>query len=424
VSSHPVFVTRKFPPSIGGMQTLAAGVWRSMIALEPDATKISHGGSNRDLVWWLPISLVRLAVLIARRKVSFVLIGDALTYTATSGLLRVFGVPHATMIMGLDVTFENPIYQTLVRRSLRRAPQVIAISSATAERARALGVSTDRISVLRLGVNAPDVDAGGRAASSNAVRRHHQFAESDVLILTLGRLVKRKGVRWFVTEVLPALPSQVRYLVVGDGEERGEILAAAERAGVGDRVHLLGCVDDAEREDLLRGADLFIQPNIPVAGDMEGFGLVTIEAAMRGTPVVAAELEGIRDAVVDGRTGILLAPQHQPTWTSRLSQLVVERESLGQLGAVFQIGARELYGEAAMAHALGEQLGFNVCSPLATDAGGQQAEPARPPMSPDPETVEGTEPVELSVVWHSVLWNYLWALSGPGRRPRRDITQN
>jgi phosphatidylinositol alpha-1,6-mannosyltransferase len=362
VTRHPVFVTRKFPPSVGGMETLAAGVWRSVLAVRPDAIKISHGGANRDLVWWLPLSLIRLVVLIARRQVEFVLTGDALMYASATGLLRLFRVPHATMIMGLDVTFESRIYRAVVHPLLRRAPRVIAISSATAQRAREFGVPADRVSILRLGVQAPDVDAEGRTAASIAVRGRHHFAESDVLILTLGRLVQRKGVRWFVTEVLPALPQYVHYLVVGDGEDEAAILAAADRAGVADRVHLLGRVDDADREDLLRGVDLFVQPNIPVPGDMEGFGLVTIEAAMRGTPVVAADLEGIKDAVVDGHTGILLAPQDGQAWVDRLSLLVADRRALVRLGAEFQVVVRKLHGEAAMARALAEQLGLDAVS--------------------------------------------------------------
>lgn len=360
MAQHPVFITRKFPPSVGGMETLAAGVWRSVLAVRPDAIRISHGGANHDLAWWLPLSLIRLTLLIARRKVEFVLTGDAMMYATVSGLLRLCRVPHATMINGLDVTFENRIYRAVVHPLLRRAPRVIANSSATAERARELGVPADRVSILRLGVQAPDVDAEGRVRASISVRRRHHFVESDVLILTLGRLVQRKGVRWFVAEVLPALPQHVCYLVAGEGQEEASILAAADRAGVRERVHMLGRVDDADREDLLRGVDLFVQPNIPVSGDIEGFGLVTIEAAMRGTPVVAADLEGIKDAVIDGRTGILLPPQDRQAWIDRLSQLVAERGALASLGAEFQAVVRELYGEGAMARTLAEHLGLDV----------------------------------------------------------------
>ena len=357
--SHPVLVTRKFPPSIGGMETLAAGVWRSMVEVRPDARLISHGGANRDLVWWLPLALVRLLVLIARQRVELVLTGDALMYAVASPLLRLCRIPHATMIMGLDVTYESRLYRAVVHRQLRRATQVVAISAATAERAREFGVPPDRVSVLRLGVQTPPAGPS-RSEAGAALRARHGLADTDLLLLTLGRLVRRKGVEWFTSEVLPGLPAQVHYLVAGHGDQASAIVAAASAAGVADRVHLLGKVDDADREELMRGADLFVQPNIAVPGDMEGFGLVTIEAAMRGTPVVAAELEGIKDALVDGSTGLLLPPQVASAWTTRLNELVKDRQGLVTLGTGFQTNVLHLYGEAAMGRALADQLGLEV----------------------------------------------------------------
>src|SRR5664279_2301906 len=299
MSRQPVFVTRKFPPSVGGMETLAAGVWRSLLSVRPGAVKISHGGGNRALVWWLPLSLFRLAVLIARGRAEFVLTGDALTYATAKPLLWLCRVPNATMVVGLDITYPNRAYRAIVHPLLRRAPKIIAISGATAERAEEIGVNPARVSVLRLGVHAPQVTAADRKVASAQLRKRLRLAESDIIVLTLGRLVRRKGVRWFCGTVLPELDQNVHYVVAGDGSEATAIRAAAQQAGLADRVHLAGKVSPAEHEELMRGADLFVQPNIAVPGDIEGFGLVTIEAAMRGTPVVAADLEGIQDAVVD-----------------------------------------------------------------------------------------------------------------------------
>ena len=75
-----------------------------------------------------------------------------------------------------------------------------------------------------------------------------------------------------------------------------------------DRVWLLGQVSEDLLHGLYRGADLFVMPNIPVPGDIEGFGVVMIEAGAAGLPVVAADLEGIRDVVTPGRNGALVEP--------------------------------------------------------------------------------------------------------------------
>jgi phosphatidylinositol alpha-1,6-mannosyltransferase len=356
VPAHPIFVTRKFPPSVGGMETLAAGVWRSVAAVRPDAEKISYGGANRGLVWWIPLSLLRLAFRLLLRRVDFVLTGDALMYALASPLLRISRVPNATMIMGLDVTYENPIYRRLVRPALRHAPRVVAISAATADSARTVGVADDRLVVLRLGVQAPELPPGERRRCARLIRDELGLSDSDVVLLALGRLVRRKGVRWFVEAVVPELPDNVHLVVAGDGDEAAAIVEAAATSGVSSRVHLLGRVEDDSRERLMRGADVFVQPNIEVPNDIEGFGLVTVEAAMRGAPVVAANLQGIRDAVVDGGTGILLAPQEAPIWVKQLTELTASPALLDSLGESFRSQAVELYGEAAMGKALIEML--------------------------------------------------------------------
>jgi glycosyltransferase involved in cell wall biosynthesis len=356
MSRHPLFVTRKFPPSVGGMETLAAGVWRSLSGRRPDALLIAHGGSNRQLPCWLLVAAARVLRLLAGRRVAPVLVGDALMYAVLYPLLRLFRVPNGTMVMGLDLTYPNRAYRAVVHRVLRRAPRVIAISAATAEVARSCGVPADRLSVVRLGVAAPTVTAEDRTAAARQLRRRYDLPDDAVVLLTLGRLVQRKGARWFAEQVLPGLPARVVYLVVGDGPEAGPIRAAAVRAGVAGRVRLLGRVDDEARELLMSGAEVFVQPNVPVPGDMEGFGLVAVEAAMRGTPTVASGIEGLRDAVVDGETGILLPAGDPVAWTERLTGLVADPLALADTGARFQARARELYSEERMADALLDQL--------------------------------------------------------------------
>lgn len=351
-----MFVTRKFPPSVGGMETLAAGVWRSVRSVRPDSVKISHGGANRDLIWWVPACVARLTWLSLRRKVEYVLCGDALMYALCAPVLRVFRIPQATMIHGLDVAYESKFYRALVHPPLRSASRVIAVSAATADRTREFGVPADRIMVLRLGVQRPPAGLVGRPEARAAIRRRLSLAGDEVVLLTLGRLIRRKGVRWFTEFVLAELGEHIHYAVAGQGPEEKLIRAAADAAGVSKRLHLLGRVADDVREELLTGADVFLQPNIPVPGDMEGFGLVTVEAAMRGTPVVAADLEGIQDAVVNGRTGILLPPGDVAAWVSGLTSLLDAPQDLPALGARFRAGAEELYSEEGMGRALCAQL--------------------------------------------------------------------
>jgi phosphatidyl-myo-inositol dimannoside synthase len=176
------------------------------------------------------------------------------------------------------------------------------------------------------------------------------------VLVTLGRLVRRKGVAWFVAQVLPHVRRDVVHLVAGAGPAEDRIRRVTRSKGLQDRVRLLGRVSRDDRELLLRGADLFIQPNIHVYGDMEGFGLVNVEAAVRDLPVLAADIEGIPDAVVDGETGWLVTSQDAPRWRRRLDEVLADLDRLGEDGRRFGATARELYSPERFARTLYEML--------------------------------------------------------------------
>ena len=90
---------------------------------------------------------------------------------------------------------------------------------------------------------------------------------------------------------------------------------------------------------------------------MEGFGLVLLEAAMRGTPTIASGIEGILDAVVDGQTGFLVPAEDADAWTERMTSLVSRPSELRSIGAQFERSARALFGEEEMSRELLRLLG-------------------------------------------------------------------
>ena len=152
--------------------------------------------------------------------------------------------------------------------------------------------------------------------------------EDAFLLVSVGRQVKRKGFAWFAEHVMPKLPPNVHYWLAGSGPEHDSIAAAIKRAGVGDRVRLLGLVEEDTLRDLYVRGDLFVMPNVVVPGDMEGFGIVMLEAGACGLPTLAADLEGIRDVITEGENGFF-APTEQPdAWASRVEELAADRERL------------------------------------------------------------------------------------------------
>jgi len=102
----------------------------------------------------------------------------------------------------------------------------------------------------------------------------------------------------------------VLYVVVGDGEDRPDVERALDETHAREKVLLLGKVGEERLADLLRSTDVFVMPNIVVPNDVEGFGIVALEAAASGLPVVAADLQGIKDAIIHGENGVLVEPEN------------------------------------------------------------------------------------------------------------------
>jgi len=131
---------------------------------------------------------------------------------------------------------------------------------------------------------------------------------------------------------VPRLSKDITYIIAGEGKEAAEILSTIHKHNLQDRVYCLGRVSDKEKELLLCTADVFIQPNIQVAGDMEGFGLVVLEAAMHGLVVIASRLEGLKDAICEGQNGLLVDPGNAREYKEIIESVLgnpSERKALG-----------------------------------------------------------------------------------------------
>jgi phosphatidylinositol alpha-1,6-mannosyltransferase len=179
------------------------------------------------------------------------------------------------------------------------------ISRATGEACIARGLDRNKSKVVSLGIRS---DRFALRADRAEARRHLAVPQTDarLILCSVGRLVPRKGVEWFVSQVMPLLPDDVVYLVAGEGPDRARIEAAIAANNLRSRVSLAGSISDAELENLYYGSDLFVMPNVPVANDMEGFGLVMLEAGLCGLPTIASRLEGITDVISEGENGHLV----------------------------------------------------------------------------------------------------------------------
>jgi phosphatidyl-myo-inositol dimannoside synthase len=353
---YVIFVARRFPPSVGGMERFSFELHKALSRVARVKLIALGASSAVHLLWFLPAALIRTAMAIARGKAERVICGDALTWVAVAPAALALGRPSSVLVMGLDLVFPNSLYQRCIRLTLPKATRVAAISTATKQVAESLGVEPGRIAVLNPGIDCEGVEPGERDLKRSELVQMLDLDPTNLILVTVGRLVRRKGVGWFVEQVLPELPPEVVYVVAGEGPMKEEIEAGAIRTGTTQRIHVLGSVDEKTRDVLLTGADVFVMPNISVSGDMEGFGLVAVEAACKGALVLASALEGIRDAVIDGMTGILVDPERPEQYVDHIVALGSDRQQLRKLAEEYQRHSRELYSLERMARDLPQAL--------------------------------------------------------------------
>ena len=209
----------------------------------------------------------------------------------------------------------------------RRAARVIAISSYTA-------------AALREITNVP-IDVIPYAASLPPARPNADADREPVpTVLFVGRLVERKGVTHLVEAVAQLADRRARLVIVGDGPERPRLEARARELGIADRVEFRGRISDADLRTAYQRAGVFVLPAVlDSRGDTEGLGVVLLEAMNYGVPVIASNIGGIVDIVVDQETGLLVPPADAAALASALDSVLRDPARSRRLG---EAGRRRL----------------------------------------------------------------------------------
>jgi len=305
-------VTRKFPPGQGGMERQSFEIC-TRLAQRHAVSLIAAGVVRAGLPMFFARAALRILAGCIRREIALVHVGDGVL-APLALVSRAFGVPTVATVHGLEVVYPS-IFAHAWRRPLRSAcAHVICVSETTRDAAIAAGVARARTTVIGNGVDASQFAASGMPRESET-------------LLFVGRLVRRKGVAWFIEQVFAPLVARrqgLRLIVVGEGPERARIEEIARACDVASRVRLLGTVDAEEKRRWLGRAGICVLPNIHVDGDLEGFGIVALEAAAAGCPVIAADIEGLRDAVVDGRTGVLVPAGNATAWMDAIERCLAD----------------------------------------------------------------------------------------------------
>lgn len=336
-----LIVTRNFPPLLGGMERLNRHLLREL-EREYEVYLIGPSGatehvSNPERVRACPSSPVYAFLACAavqgvrsvrRYRPELIIAGSGVNALPAWVAAQTGGTPWMVYLHGLDLVVDNIAYQRLFLPIIRRADAWLVNSHATARLAVAAGLDASHLHVLHPGVTIP-----ATLPSDEEVRtwREKHGLGSYPLLLSVGRLTRRKGLREFVLHALPAiLAAHPEVLLVVVGEEPlsaltsatvgpGALWEAARQTGTKEHLKILGKLSDEELGLAYRAASVLVFPILDIPGDVEGFGMVAIEAAAHGLLTVAFAVGGVPDAVAEGRSGWLIPPADYPRMSATIN---------------------------------------------------------------------------------------------------------
>ena len=226
-------------------------------------------------------------------------------------IARALGKPVVLTARGSDTSQlpQQPFAGAMIRDALRRADAVIAVSAGLRDGLLELGVASEKVTVLRNGV---DTDQFKPPVEREALRARLRL--SGPTLLSVGLLIDRKR-HHLTIEALRDLPDH-RLLILGEGPERAALEGLAARLGVADRLRMPGARPHAELPDWYGAADAMV-----LASEREGWANVLLEAMACGTPVVTTPAWGAREAVSAPAAGVVVSEASPAALAAGVRQL-------------------------------------------------------------------------------------------------------
>jgi len=331
--------TLEYPPFHGGV----ANYYGSLVKFWPEAGNIfvlnNNDGrliNNQPLLKWLPAYFI-LCRKIKQEKIDHILVGQILPLGTVALIYSwLYKTKYSVFLHGMDLTYalKRPRKTWLAGKILAHADKIICANSYTAEMARqAFPGVKQKIVVVNPGIE----NNFTRDEQSMRQLKEKNNLTDKIILLSVGRLVKRKGFDK-VIEAMPEILKQVTnlvYMIIGEGSEIKNWKLKIENFGLEKQVKIINQVTDQERDNWYNAGDIFIMPSRNIGGDFEGFGIVYLEANLAGKPVIAGRSGGVEDAVIDGLNGLLVDPEDTGQIARAIVKLALDaglRQKLGEQG--------------------------------------------------------------------------------------------
>jgi len=325
-----ILLTLEYPPFKGGV----ANYYGHLVKHWPGKEGIEV--LNQSKGHWL-LAIFSLRKILAKNPGAYVLVGQVLplgTVAWLEYLIKPFD--YGVFLHGMDFAYamKSGRKKWLARQIFIKAKKIICANSYVAKLVTDWQPDfQDKIIIINPGIDDSSVQ---RLENTTPLLQEKYHTKDKVTLLSLGRLVKRKGVDKTIQALATldeATRAKICYLVVGTGEADYYLkeIAAEEKV----ETIFVGEVSDLEKWSFLDLCDIFIMPSRAESGDFEGFGIVYLEANLYGKPVIAGRSGGVGDAVINKENGLLVDPENVLEIATAIKILVdnpSERMRIGKNG--------------------------------------------------------------------------------------------
>lgn len=338
-----LFISHKYPPATGGMEKFSYELINGMTK-HAKVYKLVYEGNEPRWKWFFELRKRTRILLAEHPQIAIIHLNDGLMISFARWLKKETRIPVVATLHGLDVVFPLPLYQRRIIPGFNKLDGIAGVSKATLAAAEERGIEKNKLIVINNGVDQKLSEQDTHVLSKEELFLKYGIDPKSRIISGLGRAVKRKGYSWFVEKVLPSLPKDMIFVMCGPISDYGahwwhQLLPTAwvNRLALmmghptdepalkvlskqySGRFIRTGHMPMSDILQILKSSEAFVMPNIKVEGDMEGFGLVALEAILAGTVVFAAGHEGITDAIHDQLNGFLLPSGDEQQWVARLN---------------------------------------------------------------------------------------------------------
>ncbi len=333
--------TEEYPPEIGGIQSYLSQLWEKLpsnFSFVVAKQQKEDGEWDREQKYkivrtktrgltfprWRP-AYIALTKAIKSFQPEVLVCGKALFEgRAALKAKRKFGIPYVviTHAMEINTWLNNWKTKRDLLAVLNNAERILVVNQKIKELLLGVGIPEKKFVKMYPGVD--DFFAEGSVAVKKS---------NGKTIITVCRLVSRKGIDIVIRslpQVLKNVPD-LSYVIAGDGPELENLKRIAREVGVENIVRFVGKVSREKMRELLHSADLFVMVPKNQQGNMEGFGIVYLEAAAAGLCSVGSNSGGVPEAVLDKETGLLAKEGDTEDTASKISTLLLDPELRNQL---------------------------------------------------------------------------------------------